>query len=264
MSSVQELGFADLGLATVLLTAPALLSWRRDLGVHRDLLIGAVRCFAQLTLMGYLLRYVFDLDSAPAVLALLGAMVLLGAQTASGRLKSRLPGLFRLSLASVGVTSFLTLAFVTQVVVRVEPWYSPPYLIGLAGMIIGNAMNGSALAAERLVAELALRRREIEVLLALGATPRQACADAVRATIRASLIPPINSLMSVGLVHLPGIMTGQILGGARPDVATRYQVMIMYMLTFVSAVTAIIMTSLAVRRFFTPRLQLRGEQLPNG
>ncbi|MBI5832547.1 MAG: iron export ABC transporter permease subunit FetB [Armatimonadetes bacterium] len=264
MSQVQELSYADLGLATVLLCAPVLLSWRRQLGVHRDLITGALRCLAQLTLMGYLLRFVFDLDSAPVVLALLAVMVLLGAQTASSRLRGKLPGLFRLSLVSVGVTSFLTLAFVTQVVVRVRPWYSPPYLIGLAGMIIGNAMNGSALAAERLVAELGLRRREIEVLLMLGATPRQACAEAVRATVRASLIPPINSLMSVGLVHLPGIMTGQILGGARPDLATRYQVMIMYMLTFVSAVTAIIMTGLAVGRFFTPRQQLRVDQLPDG
>jgi len=264
MSGIQELSFADLGLAALALCLPVVLSWQRRLGVHRDLLTGALRCFAQLTLMGYLLRFIFDLNSAPAVMALLGAMVVLGAQTASSRLRGKLPGLMRLSLVSVGVTSFLTLAFVTQVVVRVEPWYSPPYLIGLAGMIIGNAMNGSALAAERLIAELALRRREIEVLLMLGATPRQACDDAVRATVRASLIPPINSLMSVGLVHLPGIMTGQILGGARPDTATRYQVMIMYMLTFVSAVTAVIMTSLAVRRFFTSRLQLRADQLPNG
>ncbi|HAZ62123.1 MAG TPA: iron export ABC transporter permease subunit FetB [Armatimonadetes bacterium] len=262
--TIKDLSYVDLLISTATLLLPIWLSYRGRLNIHRDLIVGAARCFAQLTLMGYLLKYIFDLNSAPAVLALLGAMVFFAAQTVSGRLRERLTGLLGHSLLSVGITSFLTLAFVTQIVVRVEPWYSPRYLVGLAGMIIGNAMNGSALAAERLISELKLRAQAIEVLLALGATPRQATAEAVRATIRASLIPPVNSLMTVGLVHLPGIMTGQILGGAPPDTATRYQIMIMYTLTFVSAMTAIAMTTLTVSRFFTPRAQLRQDLLADG
>ncbi len=259
MKPVIELSLTDVGLAAAFLLLPAILSLRQNLGIHRDLLVGGLRCFAQLSITGFLLKALFQTDAWYWVVLALGVMTIAGGHTAASRQKTRVPGLFGLSTLSIFVTAALTLAYATQVIVRVSPWYDPQYLIPLAGMILGNAMNGSALAAERLGGELRLRRQEIEVLLALGATPRQACAEAVRATIRASLIPAVNGLMSVGLVHLPGMMTGQMLGGAPPTTAVRYQILIFYALTFVSATTAILMTSLLHRRYFTDRMQLRGE-----
>jgi putative ABC transport system permease protein len=137
-------------------------------------------------------------------------------------------------------------------------------VIPLAGIIVGNAMNGAALAAERLGSEMTHRRRELEALLALGATPGQASRDAVRSAVRACMIPTINSLLSVGIVHLPGVMTGQILSGTAPLMAVRYQLVIMYMIVFVTAMTAVLVTALAYRRYFTPRMQLVQERFGAG
>src|SRR5205085_2514432 len=101
-------------------------------------------------------------------------------------------------------------------VIRVHPWYDPQYLIPLFGMIIGNAMNGAAIAAERLGSEMESRRLEVEAYLALGASPSRASREPARRALAAALIPAVNGLMVVGLVALPGMMTGQILAGSSP------------------------------------------------
>lgn len=256
MNDPIHLTVGDLFLCSLFLLLPAWLSWRDRLGVHQDLLIGGLRCCGQLLLAGYLLGFIFESNRWYWVLAMLTVMVLVGGRTAVARQKSPVPGLLRLTTFSIFVSSLLTLGFCTVVVVQVHPWYDARYLIPLAGMVIGNAMNGSSLAAERLASELRLRRDAIQARLALGASPRQAADEAIRATIKAALIPTINGMMSVGLVHLPGMMTGQMLGGASPMTAVRYQILIFYALAFVSAATAILVSSLAYRRYFTPREQL--------
>lgn len=154
------------------------------------------------------------------------------------------------------VGSGLTLAYVTQVVLSVEPWYEPRYLIPLFGMIVGNAMNGAALAAERLASELESHRGEVEAYLALGATPARAAAEPVRRALIASLIPTLNGLTTVGLVQLPGMMTGQILAGLSPLLAVRYQIVVMFMLAGATAMTAMLVVFWYRRTFFTPAAQL--------
>lgn len=261
MKPILEISYLELALAALFLLLPAWLSLRGRLGLHRDLLIGGLRCFGQLVLIGYVLRWIFAVERWYLVIGLLLVMIVIGGQTAAARQTRRVPGLFRLTTGSIFLTSFLTLAYLSLVIVRMDPWYDPRYLIPLAGMIVGNAMNGAALAAERLSGEVKLRRREIEQWLALGATPHEALREASRATIKASLIPTINGMMSVGLVHLPGMMTGQMLGGASPVTAIRYQIVIFYAIAFVTAATAIAMTRFAGGRYFTRRMQLRGELL---
>src|SRR6185295_16144408 len=150
-----------------------------------------------------------------------------GRKLASGRRSVRAIG----GVAML-IGSGLTLAYVTQVVLRVSPWYEPRYLVPLFGMIVGNAMNGAALAAERLDSEMTSQRATVEAFLALGATPARAAAEPVRRALGAALIPSINGLMVVGLVQLPGMMTGQILAGASPLLAVRYQVVVAFMLAF--------------------------------
>ncbi|MCU0670878.1 MAG: ABC transporter permease, partial [Myxococcota bacterium] len=151
----------------------------------------------------------------------------------------------------------LTLAYVTTVIVHVQPWYSPRYLIPLFGMIVANAMNAAALALERLQSEMESRRGEVEALLALGATPGQSAAEPMRRATVAAMIPAVNALAVVGIVSLPGMMTGQILAGADPTLAVRYQLVVMFMLTAANAVTAALAVSLFRRTFFTPAAQLR-------
>ena len=164
------------------------------------------------------------------------------------------------------VGSGLTLFYVSFVVVQVEPWYNPRYLIPLFGMIIGNAMNAAALAAERLEAEMESRRGEVEAYLALGATSRRASQEPARRALRASLIPTVNSLMVVGIVALPGMMTGQIIAGVSPLVAIRYQIVVMFMLASCVSIAATLVTSWYRRQFFTGAEQLRfpGVRAPAG
>jgi len=127
--------------------------------------------------------------------------------------------------------------FICLLVVGYSPWYDPRYLIPLAGMIIGNSMNGASLAAERLTAEMRERHDELETALCLGATARQAAEPALRTAYRAALIPTMNTMAATGIVALPGMMTGQILSGTEPMLAVRYQIAIMCAIT-ASSITA--------------------------
>lgn len=252
-----DISWIDLGFAAALvLVAAGIAQWQR-VGLARGFLIGAVRAVVQLSIVGYVLVYLFTVRRWYLVLLALLVMLLAATKTATDRQKTN-----RRVLAMIGGTAMLigaglTLAYVDVAVVRVHPWYDPQYLIPLFGMIIGNAMNGAALAAERLTSEMAARRAEIEAYLALGSTPEHASREAVRRSIAAALIPGVNGLMVVGLVALPGMMTGQILAGSSPLLAIRYQIMVAFMLAGAVAITVAVVVLWYRRRFFNAAAQLR-------
>lgn len=251
-SATLDVTWADLGLVSALVfVAVALSRWQR-LGLERGFLVGAVRAVVQLVAVGYVLVYLFDSPRWWLVLLALAVMLVAATATATRRQRS----LWGLGGTAMLVSSGLTLAYVTQVVLLVRPWYDPRYLIPLFGMIVGNAMNGAALAAERLASEMELRRGEVEAYLALGATPARAAAEPVRRALVAALIPSVNGLMTVGLVQLPGMMTGQILAGQSPLLAVRYQVVVVFMLAGATAMTSAMVVLWYRRRFFTPAQQL--------
>ena len=237
------------------------LSAARGLGLERDLLIAGVRTFVQLLAIGYVLGFVFSSASPALTLGILVFMLSVSAWTVAARHRRRSNGLRVLVMASLTTGCGLTLLLATEVILQIEPWYNPYYLIPLMGMVIGNSLNSATLAVERLDSELRSGRDQIEALLALGATSRQAAAAAERAAMKAAMIPIINSMMVVGLVALPGMMTGQILGGSAPLLAIKYQILIMYMIAFSTAVTAFMLTTLRARAYFTPAHQLRQEML---
>lgn len=254
-----DVGWTRLALAAALvLVAIAISLWQR-LGLARGFAIGAVRAAVQLMLVGYVLLYLFAVRRWYLVMLALLVMLLAATVTATGRGARGAGGrgLVIISGTAMLVGAGLTLAYVDLVVVRVEPWYDPQYLIPLFGMIVGNSMNGASLAAERLASEIEARRSEIETLLALGASPARASREAVRRALIAALIPAVNGLMVVGLVALPGMMTGQILAGASPLLAVRYQIVVAFMLAGAVAMTAAIVTLWYRRTFFTSAEQLR-------
>jgi putative ABC transport system permease protein len=254
--AVTRIPLTGLLVCALLVVATILLSRRERLGLERDLIVGALRTLIQLVAVGYVLAAIFGLDRPLVVLGVLAVMLGVAARTASRRVPT-MGGLFPPTLLALTGSSIAVLLFVTELVLRVPRWYEPRVLIPLAGMIIGNAMNGASLAAERLAAEVGTRRGEIEALLALGATSARASREAVRGALRAALIPTVNGLMTVGIVHLPGVMTGQILAGASPLQAVRLQVVIMYMLTATVAFASLGIVLLARRRLFTSDHQLR-------
>ena len=147
--------------------------------------------------------------------------------------------------------------YVGAVVIEVTPLYNPRYLIPLFGMIVGNAMNGVALAAERLQSEMDAGHAQIDVYLALGATPRQASAEPARRATVAAMIPTINALAVFGVVTLPGMMTAQILAGSAPTLAVPYKLVVVVMLTAAIPLTAADIVLWYRRTFLTAAAQLR-------
>ena len=182
-----------------------------------------LRMLGQLLLIGYVLVYIFTADQSGIIVGVLFIMLIAASWIAIRPVRMKQPRVYLNALAAVSVSGLLTLGLVSQFVIGVEPWFSPRYVIPLAGMIFAGAMNTVSLAAERMQAEI---ERE---------TPYQ---EARRAAFQAALIPMINSLFAVGLVSLPGMMTGQILSGVSPLVAAKYQIVVMSMLFGVSGISA--------------------------
>ncbi len=253
---IQELAWLDIVLAAGLILMAAGLSRWQVVGLTKDILVGAVRAVLQLVLVGYVLVYIFQIDRWYLVLLALLVMLGIATREAVARQAKRSPALLGIVGGAMLVGSGLTLVYVGAVV-QMEPWYNPRYVIPLFGMIVGNAMNAAALAAERLSGEIDARRAEIEAYLALGAAPAFATREAVRRAIRASMIPMVNSLAVVGVVALPGMMTGQILAGASPLTAVRYQILVMFMLMAAVAITGTLVTLQLRKTYFTPAEQLR-------
>jgi putative ABC transport system permease protein len=253
---VLAVSWSDLALASALvLTAMAISAWQR-LGLARSFAIGAVRAVVQLVAVGYVLAFLISARSWYLVMLALLVMLIAATATATDRQKGGRAGLFVISGTAMLVGAGLTLAYVDAVVLRLRPWYDPQYLIPLFGMIIGNSMNGAALAAERLNGEMELRRGEVEAYLALGASPARASEDAVRRALVAAMMPTVNMLMVVGLVSLPGMMTGQIIAGLSPLTAVQYQIVVVFMLAGAVAMTSVVVALWYRRTFFTPAEQL--------
>jgi putative ABC transport system permease protein len=217
-NSVQIIPFANLALAfvPVLVVAGILFKWTTE---GRHTLYAIFRMLVQLLLIGYFLIYIFESDSAWVVLAILLVMLGTSSWIALRTVPNQRRRLYKKALYAIGLGGGITLLLITQGVLNLSPWYWPRYLIPLAGMIFANAMNSVSLAAERLTAEI---DRDV---------PYE---QARSIAFRASLIPKTNALLAVGLVSLPGMMTGQILSGISPLIAVRYQIMVMCMI-FASA-----------------------------
>jgi putative ABC transport system permease protein len=219
---------------------------------------GALRCAVQLVAIGYVLLALFAREDPASVLGSLLVMLVIAAWTSSRRVEHG-PGaraLFPFALAAIGAGSVVALAPVFAFVVRPRPWFEARYLVPLSGMIVANAMNCVALVFERVFQLARSESNVIEQLLALGATPRQAVHAHARTAVRAAMIPTINGLVTVGLVALPGMMTGQILSGTAPDQAVRYQIVVMFQLVAVAAVSGLLAASFARRLLFTNQAQL--------
>jgi putative ABC transport system permease protein len=254
-----SLELLDLALAYGLVLLAIALARLRRIGQEREMLWASLRMVIQLLAVGYLLHFVFAIKSPLPVIAILLAMCGFSLQVMGGRIRHKMPHFYQV----VGTSIFIGCGAVTflfcTVIVRYSPWYDPRYLIPLAGMIIGNSMNGASLAAERLCAEMHERQDEIETALCLGASARQASDAAVRNAFRAALMPTVNTMAAMGIVSLPGMMTGQILSGTEPIIAVRYQIAIMCAITGAVSVTAYLILLLGYRHYFTDAQQLKAE-----
>jgi putative ABC transport system permease protein len=257
--SYVEISLPRLALAALFIAVAVVLSWRSKLDLEKDLAWGALRAAVQLIAIGYVLILLFREPEHPLlVFAALGVMLTTAAATSARRVEHGPPWrvLFPRALLAIGAGAVVALVPVFAVIVPPSPWYEARYLIPIGGMMLSNSMNTVALVFERIFATARSEAPLVEQMLALGATDRQAIAPYVRSTVRAAMIPTINGLVTVGLVALPGMMTGQILSGTAPEQAVRYQLVIMYQLVAVAAVSGVLAATFARRLLFTKRMQL--------
>ena len=189
----------------------------------RSALHAVSRMLIQLLLIGYVLMFIFETTYAGVIVGVLGIMLLAASWIALRPLKQKALKHYKNALMAIFLGGMLALTVVTQGVLDLDPWYLPRYVVPLAGMIFASSMNAVSLAAERFEAELAQARIYTE---------------ARNAAFSASLIPIINSLFAVGLVTLPGMMTGQILSGVSPLIAAKYQIVIMCSVFGASGISA--------------------------
>jgi len=201
-----------LGLIPVALTLGIMIYWSLSV---RGAIIAVCRMLIQLLLIGYALNFIFGIDSSWPVLLILCLMLLAASWISLGSLNLKVEQLFMISLLAISMSGLFTLLITTQGILHTSPWYSPQVIIPIAGMIFSNSMNTISLAAERFFSEY-------------GHT-----GDYTRSrntAFHTAMIPVTNSLLAVGLVSLPGMMTGQILSGVSPLIAVRYQIMVMLMI----------------------------------
>jgi len=244
------IGWVELALASGLLLVAAGLSVALSLRLGRPLLIGALRTYAQLLAMGFVLRWIFEVSAWWLVCATLMIMILFAVQIALSRVKDRPPGLCGDAFAAIFLSGVAVLFVVTAAIIHVDPWYKPQYVLPLAGMIFGNSMTAVAIALDRLFDDMRKRRDEVNALLALGASAWEASLPSIRTAVTSGMIPIINSMNAVGLVSIPGMMTGQIIAGADPAAAAPYQIVVMLMLSAATAGGAIIAVRMAYPRAF--------------
>ena len=258
MDNFISLDTTDLVLCLGLIGIAIALSLWRKLGLEKQLAYSAVRSLMQLIAIGYILDIVFAIDNWLIVLCILGVMIAIASIVTRNRIDQKLPGLLATVILSLVASSAFTLGYVILLIVQPERWYEPQYLIPLAGMLFGNAMNGASLAGDRLLNAINQNRLEIETHLCLGATGKQAISSYQKEAIRTGLIPTLNNMVVIGLVSLPGMFTGQVLGGSNPRDAASYQILILFAIVVVNLMTAILITEGIYKKFFNQDEQLIG------
>ena len=249
---LSTMEFWQLSFTLAFVSLTLLLSMWQKLALEKDLLIGTVRAAIQLIAVGYILETIFNLREWPYIIIMLVIMMTVAAQNAAKRGQG-MPGIFWRVLVVIALAEIVSVGMMVELKI-IQP--TPQYIIPISGMMVGNSMVVSGLFLNRIQAEVNNRREEIQTALALGANSRQAIADILKNTVRSSMIPTIDSLKTVGLVQLPGMMTGLIVAGASPIQAVRYQLLIMYSITSTAAITSIALGFLVYKVFFNRAHQL--------
>lgn len=229
---VITLSLPQLALAFVPVAITLIILFRWSFGTAKPM-VALARMLIQLMAIGYVLAWIFQANNGLLILLVLSIMLSASAWIAVGTASEHRKQLLLASFVSIFLGGGLTLLLITQLVLQIEPWYLPRYMIPLAGMVFANAMTAVSLAAERLYSELG---------------HQMSWEDARMKAYQAAMIPVINSLLAVGLVSLPGMMTGQILSGVSPQVASRYQIMVMCMIFASAGISTALFLSLCKAR----------------
>ncbi|NCG52862.1 iron efflux ABC transporter permease subunit FetB [Serratia fonticola] len=242
----------SLGLSMLLVIVAILISHKEKLALEKDIIWSICRAVVQLVIVGYVLKYIFDLDNGILTVLMVLFICFNAAYNAKKRSKY-IDNAFTISFIAITAGATLTLVVL---VLSGSIAFTPMQVIPISGMIAGNAMVAVGLCYNNLGQRFKDQQQKIQEMLSLGASPKFASAALIRDSIRASLIPTIDSAKTVGLVSLPGMMSGLIFAGIDPVKAIKYQIMVTFMLLSTASLSTIIACYLAYRKFYNQREQL--------
>ncbi|MEN4929615.1 iron export ABC transporter permease subunit FetB [Erwinia billingiae] len=243
----------SLGLALILVLIALLVSKKEKLGLEKDIVWSIARAIVQLIIVGYVLKYIFDLNNRWLTVVMVLFICVNAALNARKRSRN-IGNAFLLSFIAITVSTTLTLVIL---VLSGSIEFMPMQVIPISGMIAGNAMVAVGLCYSNLNQRFTDNRQKIQEMLSLGASIKTASGRLIRDSIRAAMIPTVDAAKTVGLVSLPGMMSGLIFAGIDPVKAIKYQIMVTFMLLGTASISTIIAGYLAYRRFYTARAQLR-------
>ncbi|MEH6947244.1 iron export ABC transporter permease subunit FetB [Bacillus sp. JJ634] len=256
-NGIIDIEFWRLCAAYVFVVILLVIVKRRGISREREIIIATFRMTIQLFIAGYVLTYIFN-DPHPVItITMLGAMSIFSIMNIFKQMKFPLKRQIKWCIACSMMTGpIITLLFFNGIVIHFTPWYEPRYVIPIAGMIIGSAMTGLTLALKNLYEGMTSNRDKIEAMLMLGAAPKKAVKKYVDQAFDSAVLPTINNMLGMGIVFLPGMMTGQILAGISPTVAIEYQIAVILGGLGGVSLTVIIFILLSYKVFFTKNAQL--------
>ena len=244
--------YISLSLTLIFVFIPLLLSKTLKLGLEKDTILATIRSIIQLLAVGYILKFVFDAQSYMYIFLMVALMIVVATLNARKKGKGIKGITWKIAL------TLIVIEFVTQGVLlgfNIVP-VTAQYIIPISGMMIGNSMVLSILFLNRFTAEITSHQNEIELTLSLGGTPKQAIHRQLINAVKASMIPTIESQKTIGLVQLPGMMSGQIIGGADPIQAVQFQLLIIFALLTTATLSSIMIGFLSYPALFNERMQL--------
>lgn len=248
---VIDIGYPELLMAVALMAVDLIVSWRLRLGLEKSIAVSTVRAFVQLLALGLVLGYLFRYQTVWWVALAVAVMSVAATQIACDRTRKTVRGVAPRVFVSIFVPAVSVALIVVDGIIGAQPWWSAQQFVPILGMVLGNALSSVSVAVERLFADMDSRSQEMYALVALGATPREAAFPSIKAAVSAGMAPTLATMCAAGLVQIPGMMSGQILAGADPMVAAKYQVVVLLMISAAGTASIVCACYLCYRRRFT-------------
>jgi putative ABC transport system permease protein len=257
MDSVLDLSFFQVLLAYAFALMVLAIVRLRGINREKEILISSIRMSLQLVLTGFVLVYIFKRPNPWLTLGIILLMEAFAIHTVLHKYHKTVSlQLKKVIIASLSIGTLSCLFYFLLVVVRIYPWYNPQYFIPIAGMLIGNSMTGISLGVKSLMEAMTIQRAMVEEALVLGATPQSATKSIINRTFDSAILPTLNSMMGMGIIFLPGMMTGQILSGVSPLTAISYQIAIMLGILGSVSLSVILLLQWGYKTFFNKEDQL--------
>ncbi len=257
MNGVIHLSMVQVVLSYIFVIFVLIILKIRGIKREKQLIVASIRMTLQLILVGYILLYVFENPNPFITIVIIVLMEIFAVFTVLRRFKGKLSkSMKKVIVFSMSFGTLSCIIYFLLVVIQIAPWYDPQYVIPIAGMVIGNSMTGISIGTNYLVESMTTRRAIVLEALILGATPKMAVHNIVNSAFDEAILPTINSMIGMGIVFLPGMMTGQILSGTIPTTAIAYQIAIMLGILGAVSVTVLMMVQLGYKTFFNKENQI--------